>query len=173
MSNRQVFWVAAVTAIVLSAVVGYLALDYGTNRGLRRWPGEKPPVVADAQDDVSYRYTKTYLCLTPGGVEVRNWLFYDRWVKPQLSYDQYNIDDRTEGALIKVTDNPALSSGHVRFHKKRVSIGQGPTLEGKTYSRTLLDGRPVQLDKDVLLVEYNGPLESQRRPLPQCGEPRR
>jgi hypothetical protein len=128
-------------------------------------------MVSDVAYDVAYPTTRTFLCVENGEVK-RDWHFTNRWMKNQLSNDTYVVDGKTFQALWIVRNDPTLPKQNVRFRKKTVKVGTGPTLEGHSYMRTLINGYPATVAQELLFVEFNGHLESQRRPLPVCGTPR-
>ena len=133
-------------------------------------PTSSPRLVTNVKYDVAYP-ARTELCVDRG-IVMRNWIFADRWMMNQLTHDTYTVDGRVYNALRIVTNRPNLPSGHVRFRKVVVNIGDGPTLEGHSYLRTLINGSQAKMERELLFVEFNGRLERQRRPLPACGTPR-
>ena len=156
-----------VVIVVVLAVVG-ASMFFG-NRA-----SAQPSLVAVSAvpaDGTAHPYTTTALC-TDNGVTMRNWSFANRWLMNQLSHDLYLVDGRTFQALRRVTNDPTLPPGHVRFRKVRINTSDGPTLEGNKYQSTLINGIAMMLEREELLVEFNGKLERQRRPLPACGKPR-
>lgn len=157
-------------ALVVLGVIG--AVWYGIST--RSTQAQTTPVVRQVTDvpyDTAVAMTRTFLCVDNGEVK-RDWNFVDRWTKPQLTQDTYVVDGRTYTALQIVTNDRSLPPSRVRFHKMRTNVGSGPVLEGHSYLRTLVDGNPVVIEREVLLVQFNGKLEHQRRPLSACGTPR-
>lgn len=168
MSNR--FY--AVVTLVAGAIIA-LGLAYGFGFiGSATAAVPNPPAVSDVKYGPAYRTTRTFLCVEPSGTTARDWNFFDRWVKPQLTYDTYVVDGRTYNAFRIVTDDRTLPKRHVRFRKVIVNIGDGPTLEGHSYLNTRINGQKVKMERELLFVEFNGRLEPQARPLPPCGTPR-
>ena len=99
-------------------------------------------------------------------------VYYVRWMKNQLSHDEYVVDGRVFRAFRIVTNDLTLPPRNVRFRKETVNVGNGPTLEGHSYLKTFINGRFATVQRELLVVEFNGRLERQRRPLPACGTPR-
>ena len=158
---------------VLLAVVTVVAIGLGIYAFVGRSATASPaptPLVSDVVYDVAHS-ARTELCVD-NGVTTRNWIFTNRWMKNQLSYDRYVVDGRTYNAFRIVTDDPKLPRGNVRFRKVVVNIGDGPVLEGHSYLNTRINGAKVKMERELLFVEFNGKLERQRRPLPACGTPR-
>lgn len=155
--------VAIVVAVVAAVSIGF---------GLFGSRANTTPVrmVSDVKYDVAYP-ARTELCVENGDT-MRNWIFRDRWMKNQLSHDSYIVDGRTFTAFRIVMNDPKLPKRNVRFRKVVVSVGDGPTLEGHSYLRTLINGNTAKVERELLFVEFNGRLERQRRPLPFCGTPR-
>ena len=96
-------------------------------------------------------------------------VYYVRWMKNQLSHDEYVVDGRVFRAFRIVTNDLTLPPRNVRFRKETVNVGNGPTLEGHSYLKTFINGRFATVQRELLVVEFNGRLERQRRPLPACG----
>ena len=169
--------VVAVGLAVL-VVVGAFLLARTSNAtiGVEGGTSYKPALVAvsDMVDGVSYPVQHTFKCVVPGsgGVEGRDWHSTNRWVKNQLSYDTYEVDGRIYQALSLVDNRSGVPLGHVRFRHELINVGTGPHLEGKDYMKTLINGRPATIQREVLFVEFNGTLEPQARPYPPCGTPR-
>ncbi|OGN03033.1 MAG: hypothetical protein A2651_01755 [Candidatus Yanofskybacteria bacterium RIFCSPHIGHO2_01_FULL_42_12] len=164
---RNVFF-AVVTVVALA--LGFLGIA-----GCELFGNRASTTPASVVSDVSYGVAspaRTELCVD-NGATMRNWIFSDRWMKNQLTHDTYTVDDgRTYNAFRILTDDSTLPPHHVRFRKVVVNVGDGPTLEGHSYLRTLINGNPATILREILVVEFNGRLERQRRPLPPCGTPR-
>lgn len=170
--TRQQAIVGAIVLLVLGFVGSYLY--FGSRTAAAQTP---PPVVRQANAvplNTEVEYAHTYVCRAPGGTLVRNWDFNDRWLPNQLSYDRYtavNADGETR-TYTAIEKNANLKPHHVRFTERRISVGDGPNLEGFQYRRTLINGQAAQVERVVLFVEYNGTLEPQRFTPPPCGTPR-
>lgn len=160
--SRIALAAVAVVAIIVLGLYGFF--------GRSASAAPTPPAVTDVQYGVVYP-ARTELCVN-GGVTMRNWIFTDRWMKNQLSHDSYVVDGRTIEAFRIVTNDPTLPKQNVRFRKEVVNVSDGPTLEGHSYLRTLINGSQAKMERELLFVEFNGRLERQRRPLPACGTPR-
>lgn len=165
MTRNILFAFAAVVVMVLSL------LAFFVNRTATSAAPAPVRLVSDVKYGVVYP-ARTELCVKPDGEVARDWQFADRWMKNQLSHDTYTVDERVYNALQIVNDDPTLPKSHVRFRKVVVNIGDGPTLEGHSYLRTLINGSQAKMERKLLFVEFNGRLERQRRPLPTCGTPR-
>jgi|SRR3989344_7013286 len=164
--NRQT-GVAVAVAVIASFIAGYLL--YNPRVQTRTVTMTAPQFVTDLADGVARRFTYTYQCYLPDGTSARNWEFYDRWVKPQLSLDtQVMPFGSPMRVLRRVTNDPSLPDRHVRFRMAMIPFSPS-TLEGWNYLRINGD---VNLQIEVLLVEYNATLRGQRSPYPSCGQPR-
>lgn len=155
----------------VAGIIAAVALMYTFFSGGSSSAAPVPPTVTDVKYGPAYE-ARTELCAKPDGEVARDWQFADRWMKNQLSYDTYTVDERVYNAFKIVTDDPKLPRGYVRFRKVVVNIGDGPTLEGHSYLNTRVNGHKVSMERELLFVEFNGRLERQRRPLPACGMPR-
>lgn len=158
----------SILAALAGVVVGCM-IFFGS--GLAKTSPVSAPLVSDVSYGLAYG-ARTELCVKPDGEVARNWIFTNRWMKNQLSFDTYTVDGRVYNALHIVTDDPNLPARSVRFRKVIVNIGDGPSLEGHSYLSTLINGSPAKMERELLFVEFNGRLERQRRPLPACGTPR-
>lgn len=165
---NRMFAIVALVAIGLGGVGLYRL--FGNRVASAADPVSRP--VTDVEYGTAYETTRTFLCVEPSGTVARDWNFVDRWVKPQLTYDTYEVDGRTYNAFRIVNDDPTLWNRHVRFRKVIVNIGSGPRLEGHDYLKTRINGAEATIERELPFIEFNGKLERQRRPLPDCGMPR-
>ena len=160
-----------IVAIVAAMVIGVVGTILIMGGPATAQPAPRP-VTDVTYGGATYPVGHTFLCTDKASGVARDWHLTDRWVKNQLSYDTYTVDGRVYNALRIVTDDKTLPKGHVRFRKVVVNVGDGPTLEGHSYLRTLINGSQTKVERELLFVEFNGWLRSQVRPLPACGTPR-
>lgn len=149
--NPRVIGVVVAAALVVGLLVGY---------GIFGGPASAAPQgPTDLVVGTAYQVADFKVCLLANGMPATEWHFdgADRSRRNQLTPE---LDGRGRRIFRVVANDPSLPAGYMRLRHVEET---DPVLEGFRYGTYSWGG---------ILVEYNGPVEAQRRPLPTCGPAR-